>query len=261
MNPILISTSLTNVMTGLTSAMPDNTQAIMFFNADGSPAGKKEILGVIEAAIAAYGNTVVVVDALPAQPASGDEAKIHRVPGTSSYTDYQWNGTQFKPLATITVDSGAQAQVGLYACGSAAATVGKSVTASAYELKNGGAIKVKFTYKNTADNPTLNINSQGAKALYYHGEPASAINTWKAGETLVLYYDETNQRYYANGVDEYTNIMEFVTAELDNKLTKGEYDASTAVGLADNIRGDVYADEQFAVRMTGGEANEAGSPW
>ena len=30
------------------------------------------------------------------------------------------------------------------------------------------------------------------------------------------------------------------------------------MGLADNIRGDVYADEQFAVRMTGGEANEVG---
>ena len=43
-----------------------------------------------------------------------------------------------------------------------------------------------------------------------------------------------------------------------NYLEKGTYDASTAVGLADNIRGDVYADEQFAVRMTGGEANEIG---
>ena len=44
----------------------------------------------------------------------------------------------------------------------------------------------------------------------------------------------------------------------DNYLRKGEYSADTAVGLADNIRGDVYADEQFAVRMTGGGANEVG---
>ena len=51
---------------------------------------------------------------------------------------------------------------------------------------------------------------------------------------------------------------ELMKDELSNKLTKGSYDASTAVGLADNIRGDVYADEQFAVRMTGGEANEVG---
>ena len=51
---------------------------------------------------------------------------------------------------------------------------------------------------------------------------------------------------------------EEVDALLATKLTKGEYDASTAVGLADNIRGDVYADEQFSLRMTGGEANEVG---
>ena len=44
----------------------------------------------------------------------------------------------------------------------------------------------------------------------------------------------------------------------ENYLKKGTYSADTAVGLADNIRGDVYADEQFAVRMTGGEANEVG---
>ena len=48
MNPILISTSLTNVMTGLTSAMPDNTQAIMFFNADGSPMEKSKAEQLIE---------------------------------------------------------------------------------------------------------------------------------------------------------------------------------------------------------------------
>ena len=47
--------------------------------------------------------------------------------------------------------------------------------------------------------------------------------------------------------------------EVEEKyLQKGTYSADTAVGLADNIRGDVYADEQFAVRMTGGEANEVG---
>lgn len=45
---------------------------------------------------------------------------------------------------------------------------------------------------------------------------------------------------------------------LENFVRKGTYDASTAVGLADNIRGDVYADEQFSLRMTGGEANEVG---
>ena len=48
--------------------------------------------------------------------------------------------------------------------------------------------------------------------------------------------------------------------QMDNEvLMKGEYSADTAVGLADQLRGSVYADEQFAVRMTGGEANEVGA--
>ena len=41
-------------------------------------------------------------------------------------------------------------------------------------------------------------------------------------------------------------------------LKKGDYSADTAVGLADQLRGSVYADEQFSLRMTGGEANEVG---
>ena len=47
--------------------------------------------------------------------------------------------------------------------------------------------------------------------------------------------------------------------QMDNEvLMKGEYSADTAVGLADQLRGSVYADEQFSLRMTGGEANEVG---
>ena len=45
---------------------------------------------------------------------------------------------------------------------------------------------------------------------------------------------------------------------LENYAQKDGYYAGMAVGLADNLRGNVYADEQFAVRMTGGEANEVG---
>ena len=42
-------------------------------------------------------------------------------------------------------------------------------------------------------------------------------------------------------------------------LKKGEYSATTAVGLADNLRADIYVDEQFSLRPTGGTNNEVGS--
>lgn len=45
---------------------------------------------------------------------------------------------------------------------------------------------------------------------------------------------------------------------LEDYAQKDGYYASMAVGLADNLRGNVYADEQFSLRMTGGDANEVG---
>ena len=51
----------------------------------------------------------------------------------------------------------------------------------------------------------------------------------------------------------------YTKEEADETFAKPDgYYAGMAVGLADNLRGNVYADEQFAVRMTGGEANEVG---
>jgi hypothetical protein len=89
--------------------------------------------------------------------------------------------------------------VGYYECATAAATAAKTVTASWFTLRVGGSMKIKMTYANTAaSGVTLNINSTGAKPLYYDGSAVSASNTWKAGETVEVYYDGTN--FYANNV-------------------------------------------------------------
>lgn len=92
-----------------------------------------------------------------------------------------------------------EAKLGYYICdteGNSAAKVIPNITG--YVLSVGGSMKVKMTNANTADNATLNINSTGAKALYYDGKRASATNSWKAGETVEVYYDGTS--YYANSV-------------------------------------------------------------
>lgn len=61
-------------------------------------------------------------------------------------------------------------------CTTAAATAAKtaSVTAGTPTLEAGLHVIVKFTNKNTASNPTLNISSKGAKAIWYDG---AAIST------------------------------------------------------------------------------------
>ena len=89
-------------------------------------------------------------------------------------------------------------QIGYYECDTAAGTAAKVITVANYALFVGGSIKVKFANKNTANNATLNINSQGTKALYYQGERASATNSWDVEEVVEIYYDGTS--YYANNV-------------------------------------------------------------
>lgn len=50
-----------------------------------------------------------------------------------------------------------------------ASTAAKSVSCSNYILTSGERIAVKFTYANTASNPTLNVNNKGAKSIYWNG--------------------------------------------------------------------------------------------
>lgn len=54
-------------------------------------------------------------------------------------------------------------------CATAAATAAKVITVSGgWELTAGAIISVKFTYTNTASNPTFNVNSTGAKSVWYN---------------------------------------------------------------------------------------------
>ena len=89
-------------------------------------------------------------------------------------------------------------QIGYYECDTNGSTAAKAINVANYALFAGGSIKVKFINKNTANNATLNINSQGAKALYYQGERASATNSWDDNEVVEIYYDGTS--YYANNI-------------------------------------------------------------
>ena len=118
--------------------------------------------------------------------------------------------------------------------------------------------------KNQALSKTL-LDTPDKDALGY---PAfSTVTDYETGD--IVYYANKLYQFTADHVaGDWTGedvedvsikvLINAVNSELETKLTKGTYSADTAVGLADNIRGDVYADEQFAVRMTGGEANEVG---
>ncbi len=79
---------------------------------------------------------------------------------------------------------------GYAVCDTAESTIAKTATIDGYLLKDGGIVAIKFTNA-VPTNSTLNINSKGAKPIYYNGDAieGSKIN---AGETATLMYNGTN---------------------------------------------------------------------
>lgn len=75
-------------------------------------------------------------------------------------------------------------------CSTAAATAAKVVACTGFALVTGAEITVKFTVTNTAANPTLNVNSTGAKAIYYRGAAISA-GYLAANRTYTFRYNGT----------------------------------------------------------------------
>jgi hypothetical protein len=59
-------------------------------------------------------------------------------------------------------------------CSTIAGTAEKVVNCDGFILMAGAKIAVKFNVTNTASNPTLNVNSTTAKAIYYHGAAIQA---------------------------------------------------------------------------------------
>lgn len=92
--------------------------------------------------------------------------------------------------------------IGMYATSSTAegtaakvATITPALPSGAtWELGTGTIITVKFTNANTAANPTLNVNSKGAKAIktYANGTLTEVEYKWKAGSTFTFTYNGTN---------------------------------------------------------------------
>ena len=56
-------------------------------------------------------------------------------------------------------------------------------------LQTGAAIRVKFSYANTASSPTMNVNGTGAKSIKKYGTTASMNGMWYMGEVVDFVYD------------------------------------------------------------------------
>ena len=99
-------------------------------------------------------------------------------------------------------------------CSTASGTSEKIVDCGNFVLISGTRILVKFTNRNTADNPKLNINGTGAKNIYYL-DSAVFNGLWTDGCIMEFLYDGTNYQViggHTKNVVRYTNINSTISA-------------------------------------------------
>lgn len=122
----------------------------------------------------------------------------------SAYTMiyFMYDGTGYRYLyasaeASVKPSRGAGTWYGT--SDTAASTQAKTSTIDNYVLTLGSLAVIKFTNANTYTSAkiTLNINSTGAKDVYYNGSVTSSTNTlkWDAGETVTFMYDGSYYHY------------------------------------------------------------------
>lgn len=88
-------------------------------------------------------------------------------------------------------------------CTTAAGTAAKTVEIEGFELEVGAIVAVRFNNDMPA-NATMNINSNGAKSIYYRGV-AIADNIIKAGDIAVFIY---SNQYHLISIDRWQEDIE-----------------------------------------------------
>lgn len=117
---------------------------------------------------------------------------------------YMFNGTHWVWISssydTNTTYTNASLGQGYATCSTAASTTAKVGALSSYKLVTGGIVSVKFTNAVPA-NATLNVNSTGAKAIYYRGAKITA-DVIKAGDVATFIY---SSQYHLISIDRWQN--------------------------------------------------------
>lgn len=135
-----------------------------------------------------HGVTAAQVGAAAASHKHGNLTSDGKLGSTANLPVF--TGTGGLAQAEAVLSAAAKLGRGYGACSTAAATKAKTVTLSGFVLVTGAIVGVKFSYDNTAAAPTLNVNSTGAKSIYYKGE-AIAAGLLKASYVYLFQYNGT----------------------------------------------------------------------
>ena len=140
-------------------------------------------------------------------------------------------------------------------CSTAAATAAKVVTVSNntnWALTAGSIITVLFSNTNTANNPTLNVNGTGAKAIKYCGSTVTTSNLNYGGyknRPQVFMYDGTSYHFVSWGYES-GNTNTLLRTYLDESGTYPVLASRTAASDWDSTYESVYGTIATNITMT-----------
>ncbi len=144
-------------------------------------------------------------------------------------------------------------------CSTAAATVAKVATMEGFVLLEGITIHIKFTYSNTASNPTLNVNGTGAKKIYRYGTTVpgtSSTTSWYAGSIVSLTYDGTNwimNDFKADSNTDTKVTQNSATADVWRPLLIGYQNTTEKIEEITSQTNVVYGNAKFQANPSKGE--------
>lgn len=158
---------------------------VKFTNSNSASSPTLNVNGTGAKPIRLYGTTAASTATSSTGWAAG-AVQIFTYDGTAWYRNYWQN-------AYTNVAFGQ----GYTTCSTAEATVAKTASLSSYSLTTGGIVAVKFTYAVPAS-ATLNVNSKGAKPIYYKGAAIKA-GVIKAGDIATFMYN--GSQYHLLAID------------------------------------------------------------
>ena len=149
----------------------------------------------------------------------------------------------------ITISGGTSYKPQYLTCSTSGSTATKAVSLSGYTLQTGDMLYIKMTYKNTTSSVKLNVNSTGAKTMYYNGAVVTSNNTWGAGDILCATYDGSYWRTYSVMVDSTLPEANYMTTHLVTSKTL--YDQVSVINQNTESIGQDVQNLQAFVGLTG----------
>ena len=121
--------------------------------------------------------------------------------------------------------------------GSTTAAKTVSVTTGTFSLEAGARVSVKFKYANSANNPTLNVNSTGAKNIFHAGSQITTGNAKAMLKGVVEFiYDGTQWHIIGNNDTTYAaSLSQLVTTTVPNVTSVGSAPTLGTAISADDI--------------------------